>query len=149
MEHAISATLVVGTDDPVDLRETMASTGLVCDEAVVAGDRRISPSGDEFPTPAKRSFWTMRVPRREVLDPEPVLVGVLDLIDRTGGRFQDTVEHHGLDVVISLHLHANPASEVPGGSFTPETLARVVALGASLDLDIYCWDTGTDLEQIV
>jgi len=146
VDHAISASLVLSTEAAVDLASAMAPTGLVCDESCIAGNRRVTRSGHEWPNPSERSWWRLHLPRREVWDPEPVVIEVLDLIEPVRDQFMATVRNLDLDVCVCLHIHAMPdGAAIPGGTFEPATLARIVGLGAALDLDLYCWESGTDL----
>jgi Domain of unknown function (DUF4279) len=82
----------------------------------------------------KHDGWEVGLPERETYGMEEILLELLDALDPHNGRIAEAVERLNLETEISFGVYVR--GETPAGRFSAETIRRVSALGAILDIDL-------------
>ena len=82
----------------------------------------------------KDDGWCLGLPQRESFDLEGFLRELLDLIEPHKSKVGEAVKQFGLQTVISFAGYVR--GQTPAIWFAPNTLRRIVALEASLDIDL-------------
>lgn len=82
----------------------------------------------------KNDGWIFGLSRRDTYDMDAFLRELLDVIDLYNDRIAGAVNRFGLEKEISFGVYIR--GETPASWFSADTLHRVAALQASLDIDL-------------
>lgn len=82
----------------------------------------------------KDDEWVFGLRQRETFDMNGLLMELLCAIERHNDKIAEASKQYSLNAVISFGVYVR--GETPASWFASETISRVAALGASLDIDL-------------
>jgi hypothetical protein len=82
----------------------------------------------------KEDGWVFGIPQRETHDMEALLRELLDVLEMRGQGLAEATSRFSLSKEISFGVYVR--DETPAAWFSVETLRRLAALDASLDIDV-------------
>lgn len=122
----------VGAD--LDPDEVTAAVGMAPDVGHKRGEVRVAVRGREYKFP--RGIWYITTEDWPSRNLEAHVVRLLDRVEGVRERLA-SYSRANPDVRFEIMCHWVSASGHGGPSLSPETLARIAAMGATLDFDIY------------
>jgi hypothetical protein len=121
-------------DKDLDPNIITSAFGIQPDEAHKRGDKRISKSGKEYPYP--RGVWYLTTTGWPSRNLEAHIVRLLDRVEPVAEVVRRIIQEHP-SYRFEIICYWMSATGQGGPSFSPSTLSRIAALGATLDFDIY------------